>query len=430
MNVDNELNEKGLIMPVDINKPAKINDLEKQPSLLKNEEVDNSDENKDLLKNEEVNNNESNSEENVVDNVLEQIIIDDISYTLDKDGNAIKDNKVIYTADDLKAMSEYNNEQESLLSDIANISGIKPLDESGNIIEYEWSVEGLAKRESDIHNIGLAEGFNKGFNQFLSNNPDIAQIIEYKSKFGTIEGFNTTIDYSKITLDDNDDSKFNIIYTAEIQRGNTPERAKRLAEFSRTNNTLDEDANISLEYLRKTQESVILERNKKIIEQEQLEHKKEIAFYGVDYSNNKETVVKEAQGSLYDCIINKGSIKNYQIPIEGLNVKTEKGIKKMSRKELFDYISKPVTEIDGYYYTQAQLDDMKNNSNPEDYALRCIMNLNGGINSLVEKSIATKEIKKLKTLSASKNITKGNKQKLGDTNDTTPILKLPVNVRE
>ena len=74
---------------------------------------------------------------------------------------------------------------------ISNLSGIVPLDDNGEPISYEWSAEGLDKRESDIYQIGLANGFKTNFDKFLKDNPDIAAIIDYKSRFATIEGYNS-----------------------------------------------------------------------------------------------------------------------------------------------------------------------------------------------------------------------------------------------
>ena len=360
-----------------------------------------------------------------------EVEIDGDTYTIDENGNALKDGNIIYTKEQLDEMSETDNEIDDseddsvvTINDIAKLSGINLVDDDGNPIEYEWSEEGLAKREADVYTLGKQEGFKDGFTQYLNENPDIAAIIEYKNRFGTIEGYSNTVDYSKMSLPESEDELMALIYAAEIQRGNPPERAKKIAEFAKANNDLANDAKLSLDYLKKNQEQEIKNRQQQIAIQEQQERQQEIAFYGVDYINGKEIVVPEAKGSLYDCIVNKGTLKNYQIPIEGITIKTENGIKKMSRKEVFDYLSKPVKEIDGVYYTQAQLDEISKINDPQEYALRCIANLNGGISNLVEKKIAEKEIKRLRSLKENKDRAKGKVTKKTETN--TGKIVLPI----
>lgn len=362
---------------------------------------------------------------------INEVEIDGETYTIDENGNAIKDGNIVYTKEQLEEMSEDDDDNDDseddsvvTINDIAKLSGINLVDDNGNPIEYEWSEEGLAKREADVYTLGKQEGFKDGFTQYLNENPDIAAIIEYKNRFGTIEGYSNTIDYSKMSLPESEDELMNLIYAAEIQRGNPPERAKKIAEFAKANNDLANDAKLSLDYLKKNQEQEIKNRQQQIAIQEQQERQQEIAFYGVDYINGKEVVVPEAKGSLYDCIVNKGTLKNYQIPIEGITIKSENGIKKMSRKEVFDYLSKPVKEIDGVYYTQAQLDEISKINDPQEYALRCIANLNGGISNLVEKKIAEKEIKRLRSLKEDKNRAKGKVTKKSENN--TGKIVLPI----
>ena len=422
-----------IVVPVKIGKSANQNDVDdiKKPDDTETEEEKAArlaKEEQDRIAAEEA---QKKAESENQEDTTNEVEIDGETYTIDENGNALKDGNIIYTKEQLDEMSETDNEIDDseddsvvTINDIAKLSGINLVDDDGNPIEYEWSEEGLAKREADVYTLGKQEGFKDGFTQYLNENPDIAAIIEYKNRFGTIEGYSNTVDYSKMSLPESEDELMALIYAAEIQRGNPPERAKKIAEFAKANNDLANDAKLSLDYLKKNQEQEIKNRQQQIAIQEQQERQQEIAFYGVDYINGKEIVVPEAKGSLYDCIVNKGTLKNYQIPIEGITIKTENGIKKMSRKEVFDYLSKPVKEIDGVYYTQAQLDEISKINDPQEYALRCIANLNGGISNLVEKKIAEKEIKRLRSLKENKDRAKGKVTKKTETN--TGKIVLPI----
>lgn len=346
------------------------------------------------------------------DDEPEVVMIDDVEYTIDENGNAVaKDGTIKYTAEDIAKMSEGDDDSgsDNYFENISKASGIVIKDDEGNIKQYEQTIEGFAQREADVKALGEAEGFNKGFARFMQDNPDIASIIEYKQRYGTIEGYSSTIDYSKVELKDDYDFLADLIYKAEIQKGTSPDRAKRLVEFAKANNTLKDDAAESLNWLRKTQEAEIkqIQAEQEAAYQEEL--RKEIQFFGATFNEKGEIVNQNVKGSLYDMIVTTGAIGDYSIPKNGLVVKTAKGDKLISREQIYDYFARPVTEINGYYYTQAQVDDMKRMQNPAEIALRYIMNLTGGVDQLVKKSINDEKIRKIRSLKSNTSKTIGSK---------------------
>ena len=346
------------------------------------------------------------------DDEPEVIMIDDVEYTIDENGNAVaKDGTIKYTAEDIAKMSEGDDDggSDNYFENISKASGIVIKDDEGNIKQYEQTIEGFAQREADVKALGEAEGFNKGFTRFMQENPDIASIIEYKQRYGTIEGYSSTVDYSKVELKDDPDFLADLIYKAEIQKGTSPDRAKRLVEFAKANNTLKDDATESLNWLRKSQEAEIrqIQEEQEAAYQEEL--RREIQFFGATFNEKGEIVNQNVKGSLYDMIVTTGAIGDYSIPKNGLVVKTAKGDKLISREQIYDYFARPVTEINGYYYTQAQVDDMKRMQNPAEIALRYIMNLTGGVDQLVKKSINDEKIRKIRSLKSNASKTIGSK---------------------
>jgi hypothetical protein len=350
-----------------------------------------------------------------------KIEIEGIVYSIDKEGNAIDDKgQVKFTKTQLEDFVEddvtppANTDLD--ISAISKLSGIEVKDENGNEIPFQLTVEDLAKRESMIKTIGEQEGFNKGFNEFLKENPDIADIINYKNNYGTVEGYNSSIDYFKITVADDDESNYHLIYTAEIQRGKNPNDAKRFADFCKSDKRLKEDAISALNYLQTQQ------KNKLNTIREQQEQailakiEEEERYFGVRYDNktNKE-VPLNIKGSIYDMVVNAGVLGNFKIPETGITVKTDKGFKQYSRKDIFDYISKPVTEVNGNYYTQAQLDEINKMSKPEEWILRCISNLNGGLNQLVQNTVQSEKVEIIKRLKNKSTMKKNNTTKDVDT---------------
>lgn len=341
----------------------------------------------------------------------EQVEIDGTLYTIDDNGNAVDANgEIKFTKAQIDEMSAEgaNEVDEDYIEAISKASGIVIKDEKGKPVKFEPTIEGFAKREAAIKALGEQEGFNKGFNDFLANNPDIAALVEYKSKFGTIEGYSANVDYSKVEIKDDDDLLADLIYKAEIQKGTSPERAKRIVDFAKANNTLKDDATESLTWLRKNQEAEINAIREREALQMQAELEKEIKFYGVSYEDDGSVKVHEAPGSLYDLVVVKGQIGEYALPKEGLRIKTKDGEKLVSRQELFDYFSRPVHEINGMVYSQAQVDEINRLSNPAELAMRFIMNLDGGVDQLIKAELGKREVKRLRSLASKAGKNNGN----------------------
>ena len=140
----------------------------------------------------------------------------------------------------------------------------------------------------------------------------------------------------------------------------------------------------------------------------QAELEKEIKYFGVSYEDDGTVKVHNAPGSLYDLIVVKGQIGEYALPKEGLRIKTTDGEKLISRQELFDYFSRPVQEINGMVYSQAQIDEINRLSNPAELAMRFIMNLDGGVDQLIKAELAKKEVKRLRSLASKTGKNNGN----------------------
>lgn len=430
MEVDNEKKQTSIELPLD-KVSIDIKDEKDTKEQIENPKKDVEDNNENLDKSKEEDKNE-NSNENLdkskeVGNEDESSIIeiDGEQLTLDKDGNALNDKgEIVYTSEDISKMEDDSEEESSSLKLIAKASGIQILDDNNQPIEFEETVEGYAKREAAIKALGEKEGFNKGFQSFLNENPDIAEIVEYKQRFGTIEGYSSNVDYSKIQLSDDESQLVDLVYKAEIQKGTSPERAKKIVEFEKSNNSLKEAATESLEFLKNKQDQEVQARVAREQSLYEEELKKEIGFYGVSYEADG-VKVHNVENSLYDCIINKGRLGDMIIPKEGLKVTThDKKLKTLSRQDLFDYIAKPVQEIDGSIYTMAQLDEIKRLSNPAEFALRAISNLTGGLEQLVKASVAEEQVKVIKKLSSKKTTSinkQSNNNKTGGTKLNLPL---------
>lgn len=312
----------------------------------------------------------------------------DTEFTLDAEGNALDaSGKVVYTAAQIKEFSEEEDTNNgSQLSAIVALSGVKVLNPDGTEKVYEDTVEGFAQREVDIKQLGYTEGASKAMDLFFKNNPELKSMYDYKRVNGSLENYSSFVDYSAIKLDSqNEGQLIDMIVAAEVAKGTTRERALRIANLSKMDNTLLVDAQDSQKYLVDSQAASI----KRVEEQEaaaiQAEIEKEQKLFGIAYDEKGNAKVLNIEGSIYDMVVTKGKVGSITIPKDGVSVKQTDGtIKQFSRNEIFDYIYVPKVEIDGEYYTQAQVDEYKRTLKADELVATYIRNLLGGdIQSLV-----------------------------------------------
>jgi len=336
------------------------------------------------------------------DDELNELVISidgkDTKYIVDAEGNATLDGKVIYTKDKLAEL-EAGEEADMTIELLEKTSGIEILDETGKKLTYELTLEGLAKRESDIKALGLREGHNAAIEKFFESNPDLYDAYLYKQTYGTFDGFTNHVDYSKVVLvADNTDQLYDIIYKAELEKGNTPAKAKRFADMAKNDETLLVDATEALSFLSTSQDKIVTAKQSARQAEIEAEAEAENKYYGVAYTEDNKEVILDVKDSIYDIVVKTGKIGDLVIPIEGLKVKGKDGkIIVASRKQIFDYISVPVKEDHGVVYTQAQLDDISRTNNKAELVLRYMCNLLGNdLSQLTKSAINRNNVIKIK----------------------------------
>jgi len=338
----------------------------------------------------------------VVDDEPNELIINadgkDVKYVVDAEGNATLDGKVVYTKAELVTLEE-GADDDMTIELLEKTSGIEVLDETGKKITYELTLEGLAKRESDIKALGLKEGQTVAIEKFFESNPDLYDAFVYKQTYGTFDGFTNHVDYSKVVLvADNTDQLYDIIYKAELEKGNTPAKAKRYADLSKNDESLLVDATEALSFLSTSQSKIVTAKQAESQAVIQAEAEAENKYYGVAYAEDGKEVILDVKDSVYDIVVKTGKIGDLSIPLEGLKVKGKDGkVIVATRKQIFDYISVPVAENHGVVYTQAQLDDINRTNDKSELVLRYIGNLLGNdISQLTKSAIRKDNVLKIK----------------------------------
>lgn len=355
---------------------------------------------------------------------LEVVVIDEKEYKLDKEGNAInEDGSIFMDKDKLKELEEVGSDDEKTLNieEIEKFSGIELLDKDGKKIIYDNSIEGIAKREADIKQHFLEQGKQESLNQFLEQNPDIYKMINYKDRHGTLEGYKEDVDYSKITLDkENEQQLSDVIIEAEIKKGNNIDRAKRTLNYIKSDGRLFEEAQESQQFLLERQNAETTQQRQREQEAINRQIREAEEHYGFRYNNKGEIEPLNVENSVYDVIVNKGQIEDLIIPTDGIKVKTGDGkLKHYSRKDVLNYIS---TVVDGGL-SQAQIDERSRLTNKSKLLKQYIYNLTGGdISSFVKAQDNKNKVNKIKARFK----TKESGKQTGNVS-TDKRVKLPVN---
>lgn len=310
-------------------------------------------------------------------------------YILDENGNATKDGKIVYTADQIATDDEDKTEittADDVHKLISDVSGIELLDEAGQPILFKEGVEGLAEREVYVKNKFYQQGLDEALDTLFDNNPDLAEMYIYKSKHGSLDGYVKQTDYNSFSIDENTspDTLKNILRDHYESLGNDSKTIERLIKLSENDETLRVDALEALESLKvtkaaKDKEALLLQQQYQQKQQEVINN-----YYGASVNAKGELVDLNIENSLYDKIIKTGKIGNILLPKEGLKININNKPTRITRQDLFAYFYNDVETPKGYK-TQAQIDEDARLADTDQFLIQGIKNITGGdISSLEE----------------------------------------------
>ena len=329
----------------------------------------------------------------------------DIEYDLDADGNAVKDGEIIYTKAQLDEFAAAETQEETIdVSAISAISGLTPVNADGTPKQYEMTVEGLAQRDADIAELAKRQAESEAIDNFFRTNPDIYQAALYKQTYGSLEGFANHVDWTTMTLEDKSDDKLEaVIRSAEKRKGTSDAQIERIIRFSKADKVLAETAKESLDYLANAQRREIEAANARQEAEYQAAQEALDKAYGITYDENGKVKVLNIPDSLYDKIVNKGTIGGLAIPTAGVKRTVNGKEQILSRKDIVKYLTAPVVEVNGDFYTQAQKDVFDMLADNETFAMVALRNLLGAdISQLAAASIRQEAVRRLNITSSGK----------------------------
>lgn len=328
----------------------------------------------------------------------------DVEYDLDADGNAVKDGEIVYTKAQLDEFAAETQDETIDVSAISAISGLTPVNADGTPKQYEMTVEGLAQRDADIAELAKRQAESEAINNFFRTNPDIYQAALYKQTYGSLEGFANHIDWTTMTLEDKSDDQLEaVIRSAEKRKGTSDAQIERIIRFSKADKVLAETAKESLDYLANAQRREIEAANARQEAEYQAAQEALDKAYGITYDENGKAKVLNVPDSLYDKIVNKGTIGGLAIPTAGIKRTVNGKEQILSRKDIVKYLTAPVVEVNGDFYTQAQKDVFDMLADNETFAMVALRNLLGAdISQLAAASIRQEAVRRLNITSSGK----------------------------
>lgn len=328
----------------------------------------------------------------------------DIEYDLDADGNAVKDGEIVYTKAQLDEFAAETQEETIDVSAISAISGLTPVNADGTPKKYEMTVEGLAQRDADIAELAKRQAESEAIDNFFRTNPDIYQAALYKQTYGSLEGFANHVDWTTMTLEDKSDDQLEaVIRSAEKRKGTSDAQIERIIRFSKADKVLAETAKESLDYLANAQRREIEAVNARQEAEYQAAQEALDKAYGITYDENGKAKVLNVPDSLYDKIVNKGTIGGLAIPTAGVKRTVNGKEQILSRKDIVKYLTAPVVEVNGDFYTQAQKDVFDMLADNETFAMVALRNLLGvDISQLAAASIRQEAVRRLNITSSGK----------------------------
>ena len=281
------------------------------------------------------------------------------------------------------------------------------LDVEGNAVKDGQIVESLAQRDADIAEIARHQAESEAITNFFRANPDIHQAALYKQTYGSLEGFANHVDWTTMSIEDKSEAQLEaIIRSAEKRKGTSDAQIDRIIRFSKADKVLNETAKESLDYLAANQKREIEEATARQEAQWKAEQDELDKAYGITYDDHGKAKVLNVPDSLYDKIVNKGTIGGLAIPTAGIKRTVNGKEQILTRKDLVKYLTAPVVEIGDSLYTQAQKDVFDMLADNETFAMVALRNLLGAdISQLAAASIRQENVRRL-------NITSGGKPKV------------------
>ena len=321
-----------------------------------------------------------------------EIEFDGQVYTIDEQGNVVDSNGTIFKeAKDVQAwkdsleITEDDSTNNINIKSIQDAIGIDVVDESGNVIDFEDTPEGIKSYVNQVIENSKDDIQSETINQLFDKYPILNDVLSYYIANGnSLEGFNQNPNRDDITLDENNiEQQEAIIKTAWKEQGRKGSVDSYL-DYLKQSGTLFAVATDELEGLKEADKE-----NREQIRQEAERIEREQRESTQQYWENVHNIINERQ------------LGAYKLP--DTIVRTVDG-KKLggSIDDFFNYIYQVDNEGKSRYVRDLERDSQENRL--QDELLRAYLKYTGGsYSNLIDMEINKKEVNRLKVISKQTN---------------------------
>lgn len=311
--------------------------------------------------------------------------IDEKGNVVDSNGNIFKEAKDVQAWKDSLEITEDDSSNDINIKTIQDAIGIDVVDESGNIIEFEDTPDGIKSYVNQVIENSKDDIQSETINQLFEKYPILNDVLNYYIANGnSLEGFNQSPNRDDITLDENNiEQQEAIIKTAWKEQGRKGSVDSYL-DYLKQSGTLFAVAKDELEGLKELDK----------------ENREQIRKEAERIEKEQKESTRQYWENVHD-IINKKQLGAYKLP--DTIVRTVDG-KKLggSIDDFFNYIYQVDNEGKSRYVRDLEKDSQENRL--QDELLRAYLKYTGGsYSNLVDMEINKKEVNRLKVISKETN---------------------------
>lgn len=321
-----------------------------------------------------------------------QIEFDGATYTVAGNGDIVdKDGKVFKQASEVKGWLDSMNvddgttntdNNEITLENIQNMMGVTLEDENGKPAEFSNDLNGIKAYIDAVVELQSKNNATASINRLFADKPYLKEVDDYYiANGGSLDGFGQLPDRSGIKLNKDNEQQLEYVIRAAAHEFGNKSLDDKYIKYLKDTGSLYDVANEQL--------AALVEKDKATREA----YAEKAAL--VKQQEEKETL--EYWNTVKDTIT-KGEIGGYKIPESFVKDVDGKKIT-YSRKDFYDYLSKPIKDADGNVTTayQKDLSNLSKEAYLNQELLEAWLSFTGGsYKDLVNMAVKQEQVKTLR----------------------------------
>lgn len=193
-------------------------------------------------------------------------------------------------------------EDGSIVDLIQKKVGYDLVDGDGNKLQFDDSPDGLVRYIENVVEVAKAESQEETTNQVLdelmSTHPELPMILQHLRTYGSLEGYNSTVDYTSIQVNEsNTQLQEQLVYSDLINSGVNESVAMEMITLFKNKGEL----------LNQARNSLLKLQNHQMQEYQQMQQEQE-------YYQEQERARVSQMWNEVESYLDKGSVKGYTIP--------------------------------------------------------------------------------------------------------------------